>query len=250
LNELLIRVRGAFIMNLKNNSLILGRSVSILLCTCSVIITSGCSTAIKMSYSPAYIEKITVVKSNISKVEATSILLLPFKDKRRIKNPSLIYKRISLDNQTLSDYLSDALYNDLKLIGFSVTQNNDKELNFEDIEVRKKAIDDNVRFVLAVEINKCIPDYEMNFTTVQAYSMFDFKILIWDNSLSKVVYDSQLFKKIMGVETAASTFVGMVDKLLNEDLTVVNVDIAEILATSLSENRSRNEEQMEWVQVE
>lgn len=233
-----------------NNLLILGRSISILVCTCSIIITSGCSTAIKMSYSPAYIEKITVVKSNISRVEPTSILLLPFKDKRRIRNPSLIYKRISLDNQTLSNYLSDALYTDLKLIGFSVTQNNDKELSIEDIEMGKKAIDDNIKLVLAVEINKCIPDYEMNFTTVQLYSIFDFKITIWDNSLSTVVYSKQISKKIMGVESAAGVYVSMVDRLLNEDLTIINVDIAEILATSLSENRNRNVEPLEWVQVE
>jgi len=211
----------------------MGKLRSILLVYIFLIIAlGGCSTVVKMSYSPAYIEKRSLVESDISNGKPISVLLLPFKDKReQNEDPFLIYKGISLEKQTLSEYLYHALFKDLKMIGFNVLQGSDKDLSFKEVEFGKKSVNDNIKFVLSVEVHECIPDYEMNFVTVQPYSTFNFHVMIWDNTKSKMVYNERIFKKIMGVETASSSFKNMVNTLLNEDLTIVNVDIAEILAS-------------------
>lgn len=205
--------------------------IMIFIFACLLSALSGCSTTVlKMSYSPAYTEKRALVESTINTDKQVSILLLRFKDKRgQISDPMLIYKRVSLEGQPLSEYLHNALLKDLKLLGFNVAQDNDKKLDIKEIESGKKTVGNSIRFVLAVEVNKSIPDYESNFWSVQPYSTFDFQIVIWDNIKAKIVYNKRLFKKIMGAKTSSITFKDMVTRLLNEDLTVINIEIAEIL---------------------
>lgn len=194
-------------------------------------ILGGCSSiSLKMSYSPTYTEKRALVESTITSKKPITVLLLKFKDKRNdISDPFLIYKRVSLEDKSLSEYLYASLLNDIEMMGFDVAQVSNIKLDIKEIESGNETIDDAIQFVLAVDINQCIPDYNSGFSAIQPYSTFDFYITIWDNRKSKIVYNKRLFREIMGVETSAATFKDMVIKLLNEDLTVINVDIAEIL---------------------
>lgn len=225
-----------FFNKLKNNLLLLRQFTLVFVCLALIILSTACSTTIHMSYAPAYIEKTAAVKSKIKYVQSRSVLLMPFIDNRKIDDPSLIYERISLDNQSLSDYLYNALYKDLKMIGFNVVQKNDGALSYKGGESEENSPEDKVNLILSVEINKCIPSHITNFTSVQTYSSFDFRIVIWDNDLSKEIFNSQVSKKITSIETKSSTYLHMVDKLLNEDLSNINADIAEILVTNLANN--------------
>lgn len=196
----------------------------------------GCaSTTLKAPYSPAYTEQRALVESTIKSIKPKPILILYFKDKREeISDPKLIYKRVSLESQSLSEYLSNALLKDLNLIGLNATLGNNKKLGIKGIETGKYIVDDKIKLVLNIDVNKCTSGFDTRsgfwMGTVIPYSTFDFQITVWDTDKSKIVYSKRLVKQIIGVETTAATFESMVTKLINEDLTVVNVEIAEILA--------------------
>ncbi len=195
----------------------------------TMVIITGCSTTLNMSYDPAYIAKRNTITSNVKFDKYKSILILPYKDNRAgNKDPYKIYKNVKLGDKTLSEYLSTAIIKDLKIMGFNVVGTDDK-IEFSDVKDLKDSINPNINLVLYVEVNECIPDYIMNWITVEPYSIFDLNITIWDNMQKAVVYDERLSKKIMGAETSSATFEHMVNILLNDDLSIINVDIAELL---------------------
>jgi len=205
----------------------------ILLCVYIILIgtLSGCaSVLIKDPYSPAYIEKRAVVESNVKASKSKSVFILPFIDKRKdTDDPYHIYKSVKLDGQTLSKYLHSALTKDFELMGLRVIQGGGKNQSFKEIESGNNTVKDDIHFVLEVVIHECATDYKMNWSTIEPYSTIDFHVKIWDRTKLKTVFDKRLNKRVNGTVTGSATFESMAKKLLNEDLTVMNVDIAEIL---------------------
>jgi len=201
-------------------------------CICLIFVLGGCVPAVKKPYSPAFTEKRALVESSINDNEQISVLLLPLNDKREINDPFYVYKGIKIEKETLSEYLYDALHKDLNMIGFNATQSRDKEISFKEVELGQQSVKEDIEFVVFIEVYKCVPERRGNpFLGTDKYSIFDFHVMIWDNTKLKTVYSERLYREILGAETGDVGFYPiMVNRLLNEHLTIVNVDIAEILA--------------------
>lgn len=190
----------------------------------------GCRNRITAPYIPAYTEKRSIVESKIKNNIPLPILILPFVDNRGINNPYDLYRMTTLVNKTVVEYLHDALYTDLKMMGFDVIKGTDSKLTLSDIESGGVIINDSYNLVLSVKVNKYTSGVKERIFIITPYSKLDYSIEIFDNTKSEIIYRQEINKKIMGEENQAYHPIMRINNLLNEDLSIMNINIAEILA--------------------
>ncbi len=202
---------------------------------------SGCATKyINPSYVPVYVEKTAVVEDKAERTEKISVLVMPFRDSRKIKDPSLVFKqaynRIRFKDLSLMSYLTTALLSDLESLGVQAQQGGEG-LDIQAVAASDAVIGSDIDFILAVDVRTCTTAYKQTLFTNQPYSQFDFDVVVWDVKNSKNAHSGRLTRQLMGEVKSTMVWDEMVRILLNNDLSVINADIAEILV-DLGGNRN------------
>ena len=204
---------------------------------CMIIILFGCTSSMKISYTPIYTEKRAMLEDKINKQK--TILVLPYNDNRGSSiDPYLVCNtgfRVKLVDQTLSEYLFNALSKDLKLIGFNVIESSKNEYNFKDFKSKKIILEDHIDLVLAVDINKLIVEVPVGFAS-QPVNIYDFNLIVFDNKKKEVIYNDNFHREILGEKITIQSSIEkpttpeyFILRLLNDDLSIINIEIAEIL---------------------
>ncbi len=203
---------------------------------------SGCfNQYISDTYRPIYTEKGASVEEALSQQsKEISFVLLNFQDKRQEGSLSSEEQRlvfppgVFLTEKTLIEFLEDALFLDLKSMGFNISKEENRKPRKKDFSKMVKNFN-NKDIVIFIEVYKAKLDSQVVAFgyPYQSISDFDYRIRLWDSKKSRITFTKHLQKRYLGEEYMPLTPVDWSENFLNIDLPKFNAEIAEIILNSL-----------------
>lgn len=208
----------------------------------------GCGTTnfIKPDYRPRLSSRATVIEEQIkSKPPAEPVHLLRFSDLRSTASVpdhasygdnNLVWKGKGLheyrfQTKTVADYLFESLVFDLRRSGIRVKPADGGTPPFSGTFDHVPSTGPPGQFILGVQVLECRPDYKTGWANITPYYLYEYRVKLWDAVASKIVLDETFKKKTEGMAVAPiMTLADLTDRLLNDELTDLNLGIIEMVA--------------------
>lgn len=203
----------------------------------------GCfSTTVIGDYSPRIQSRNEPIRNSLAEKEnGPTFYILNFVDERknfRTGKPmdaDLIWTNgmhsYTLQDETVADYLQQALAFDLSRVGFSIVSAKPGEASSQILS--KKLVDltmpKTATYALGVWVERFQPNYKNGFFEMNPRYDFRYRVVLWNARTKKVDLDEVLTKNIEGTPTAMITHADLVDRLMNDYLPKMNVSVAEML---------------------
>lgn len=215
----------------------------------------GCGTTnfIRPDYSPRLSSRATVIEAQIkSKPPAESVHLLRFGDLRSAASvpntawyadKNLVWKgngrhEYRFQTKTVADYLFESLAFDLRRSGIQVKPADEGTPPFSGTFTDAPSYGPPGRFILGVQVLECRPDYKAGWSNITPYYSYEYRVKLWDAVASKIVLDQAVKKTTEGMLVGQMMqFADMIERLLGENLTDLNLDVTEMVARAIGSTK-------------